>query len=104
MTNNRDIIQQLDALGLPEARRQIARGVFGDIGSPNHRVASAHLDAMEKEEADSVAQRKEARENESIHISRQALRNSKYAARIATLALALSIVLAIQKATDWLSR
>ena len=47
--------------------------------------------------------RSNERVEESLSISRKALSNSRLATRIAVLAIALSIVMAIQRIIEWLS-
>lgn len=44
---HKEIADRLDALSIEDARIEIASGAFGDIGSPNHAVASALLAAKE---------------------------------------------------------
>lgn len=84
------MIERLESMPLEEARRAISTGAFGDIGSPNHVICMSWLQAQD-------TSLQHSREDEALDVSRDALRNSKLATRIATLALVLSvIVLALQ--------
>ena len=81
------MIERLESMSLDEARRAIATGQFGDIGSPNHAFCSSWLAALD-------ASLQHARETEALTISREALTNSKLATRIAIIALVLSVIVA----------
>lgn len=79
----------------------IASGHYGpDTGG----VAKEWL--LRREEARSAAAlaRSEARQEESLSISRKALSNSQLATGIATMAMVLSTIMAIQKVIEWLSK
>lgn len=43
----REIVNKLETMPIQTARLEIASGAFGDIGSPNHALASAWLSAKE---------------------------------------------------------
>jgi|SRR3546814_822352 len=79
------MIERLEAMSLDEARRMIATGGFGDIGSPNHSFCMSWLQAKDVE-------LQHARESEALAISRDALSNSKLATRIAIAALILTLI------------
>ena len=91
----KNIIKRLEDLGINKSREAMLNGVFGDIGSPNHKIASSWLSSKEKEEADAVSLRAEEREEESLSISRKAVLLAKSANIIATIALIISIIIAI---------
>ena len=46
--NEKDIAERIDSMSIEKARIEIASGIFGDIGSPNHRFAESWLSAREK--------------------------------------------------------
>jgi len=89
------MIERLESMPLEEARRAIATGAFGDIGSPNHDICKSWLQAR-----DTALQH--SRDSEVLGLSRDALHNSKLATRIAIIALILSvIVFALQFVPGW---
>lgn len=91
-------LAKLEALSLNEARAAVARGDFGQPpDSPNYLFASGVVAAREAAERD-------ARDEDSLSISRKALRNSDRATNIAISAIVLSIVMAIQKVIEWYSK
>ena len=53
--NNIDklMIARLEAMSLEQARRELACGTFGAVGSQNHSVASSWLAVKEAESRDS---------------------------------------------------
>jgi hypothetical protein len=81
----REMTELLEAMSLEQARRAIASGSFGDVGSPNHEFCSSWLSAKE-----STA--REEREEESLSISRKALRISIWATIIAAIALIVAAI------------
>ena len=83
----------LDALGEKEVLHRQAKGEFGAIGSVGHGIASAWLEGKKVE-----------RSEESLSISRKALANSRSATVIATMAMILSTIMAIQKIIEWYSK
>jgi type IV secretory pathway component VirB8 len=87
MLNNSDkeMIARLEKMPIEQARRELASGTFGAVGSPNHRFASSWLAVKEAEERD-----KQDAFNESI--SRKALRNSNWANIIAISAIVIAII------------
>lgn len=94
-TTQEDVIKRLDDLGIKEARKHMLNGMFGHVGSPMHDIALSWLTTKEKEEADVISLRAEEREEESLSISRKALLLAKSANIIATIALIISIIIAI---------
>ena len=79
------MIERLEAMPLEQARRAIASGSFGDVGSPNHDFCLSWLSAKE-------SAIREEREEESLYISRKALRNSIWATIIAAIALIIAAI------------
>lgn len=84
------IIKRLEDFGIDKVREAMLNGVFGDIGSINHDIASSWLSSKEKEEEDAMSLRAEKREKENLIISRMAL-------LIAIIAVIISIITAIIK-------
>lgn len=74
-------VTQLEAMSLDKARREIASGTFGDIGSQRHDFCSSWLAAKE-------ASDRESREGESLRIARRAN-------KLACAAMILSVITAI---------
>ena len=58
-------IARLEAMPLEQARRELASGTFGNIGSPNHTFASSWLAVKE-------AELRDAREAETLSVSKEA--------------------------------
>ena len=63
--SDKNFIARLEAMPLEQARRELASGTFGGIGSPNHTFASSWLAAKEAEFRD-------AREAETLSIAKEA--------------------------------
>lgn len=89
-----EIINKIDGMSIKEARDAIANGQFGDFDSPNQSLALSRLNSRE-----SLA--RDAREEESLSISRKALSNSRLATRIAISAIILSVIMAIGTIISW---
>lgn len=79
------MIARLEAMSLEQAKRELACGTFGAVGSPNHSDASSWLAVKEAESRDSHESRLES-------MSRKALRNSNLANIIAIIAMILSVI------------
>lgn len=84
----RHLIEELEAMSLDQARKTIASGQLGAIGSPNHSVASEWLAARE-------ATARDTREDASLSVARKALSNSRWANVIAIAALVISTLTAV---------
>lgn len=84
-----------------DVRRRLAEGQYR---APNDTIAREYLDSIDRKEAALAAVRAEEREEESLSISRKALRNSERATRIAISAIALSISMAILAIIQWYSK
>jgi hypothetical protein len=84
-----------------EVRRKLAAGKYR---TPHDAIAQEYLDSIDRKDAALVAARAEAREEESLSISRKALRNSERATRIAISAIMLSISMAIFAIIQWYSK
>jgi len=50
--NDKQFIARLEAMTLQQARRELASGTYGALGSPNHNYASQWLLVKEAEEQD----------------------------------------------------
>ena len=94
--------EQLEAHGDEEdVRDRMARGLY--LGE-HLGVAQEWLRKRVEARASVAAARAEAREEESLSISRKALSNSERATRIAISAIALSIIMAIVALIQWYSK
>ena len=94
--------EQLEKHNNPqEVRERLAAGQYEQ---PNAGIAQEYLASIDRKEAAVAAARAEAREEESLSISRKALRNSERATRIAISAIALSISMAILAIIKWHSK
>ncbi len=82
--------RQLDGSDEKTVRYCLAKGDYGSPGSTSHDIVLSWLATKDTE-----------RSSESLAISRKALSNSQLATRIAVCAIALSIVMAIQKIVEW---
>jgi hypothetical protein len=91
--------KELEALGEAEVSRRIALHEYGVPGSEHRENVEAWL----RSKALGASARKEAREEESLSISRKALANSRSATVIARIAITLSTIMAIQKVIEWYS-
>lgn len=86
--NEQYIIDKLNSMSIDEARKAIAKGDFGHIGAPEHSYALSLLATEE-------ASLRDAREAESLSISRKALRISYAAIIIAIMAIVFPIIVAL---------
>lgn len=88
-----DFREQLEKHNKPEeVRRKLAEGLYNQ---QHAKIAQEYLDSKDRESAASASARAEAREDESLSISREALRNSERANKIAISAIVLSIITTI---------
>lgn len=95
---NRDATNRLcDDLGAAEVRARLVSGGF-------HVGQRTDAEAWLSRHESALKERAEERSEESLRISRKALSNSSLATRIATFALILSVIMAIQKLIEWSSR
>ena len=94
--------QQLETHNQPEEVRQ--RLAAGQHSQPHAGIAQEYLDSIDRKELALAAARAEERDEESLTISRKALRNSERATRIAISAITLSISMAILAIIQWYSK
>jgi hypothetical protein len=87
-SSEKEMLTMLESMPLDKARIAIATRQFGDIGSPNHIFCSSWLAAKESDVRD-------AREEESLSISRHALSISESARKWAITAIVVSATTAI---------
>jgi hypothetical protein len=100
--NQRTFLEQLDAVdNEAEVRERLAAGNYN---ARHATLAQEWLRRKESSRSTETAARKEAREEEGLAISRRALANSQLATRIAIVAIVLSVVMAIQRVIEWLSK
>ena len=85
--------QQLEKANAPDEVRQ--RLAAGNYGQQKSKIAQEYLDSLEREESANSSTRREAREKESLSISRKALRVSERANILAIAAMILSAATAI---------
>ena len=74
----------MEQMTVKQMRIEFGYGKFGEPGSPSHNFASFWLAVKESEERDK-------RDNDSLSISRKALRNSNWANIIAAIAIIIAI-------------
>lgn len=102
MDNERNFLAQLDAANNEtEVRERLAAGKYNSLAAG---LAREWLRRREEARAAETASRAEAREEESLAISRRALENSRMATRLAASAIVLSIAMAILKLFEWYSK
>lgn len=77
--NEQKTIKDIDSMTIAEARKSIASGKFGSLGSPDHTFASKYLASKE-------ATLRDNREDEILSISHKALAISEEANSIASKA------------------
>jgi hypothetical protein len=82
----------LEILGEDEVRQRLRNGGLGSPGSEKYTFAQEWLRGKEREREDVLNTRREAREKESLSISRKALWISVCAIIIAIAALLFSIL------------
>jgi len=87
--NEQSMVEQLEAMTIEEARKALSEKQFGDIGSPGYLFCSSWLTAKE-------ASLRDAREAESLSLSRKAL-------IIAIIAMILSASAIIIQVIKWSS-
>ena len=98
-----ELFARLEAMGEDSVRNGLLQGIPPADGSEHRLAVEGWLRRKEDERAAASSARKEAREEESLSISRKALANSRLATRIAISAIVLSITMAIQKIIEWYS-
>jgi len=86
---------ELEKLGEREVRKRLSNEGFGNPGSPRYTSVVDWLKGKEFEQAASLDARREDREEESLSISRKALRISYAAIIIAIMAIILPIIFAL---------
>jgi hypothetical protein len=103
---DRTFLERLDAANNEtEVRERLAGGKYNQ---QHASLAREWLRRKEEERAAAIAARSEARDDESLSLSRKAIeisersvRNSERSTRIAIAALVLSIAIALQKLIEW---
>jgi hypothetical protein len=83
--SDKKFIARINSMSLEQARRQLAAGLFGKVGSPNYDFVSGLVAVKEAEARDEQESRIES-------MSRKALRNSKWANIIAAIATIIAII------------
>jgi hypothetical protein len=81
----------LESLGETKVRESLFRGEFGLKGSDLYNLAEDWLASKESERKAALDTRSEVREEESLSISRKALRNSRWATTIAIIATIIAM-------------
>ncbi len=100
--SERSFLEQLDAANdEAEVRERLAAGKYNSMAAG---LAREWLRRKEEARAAEATSRAEAREEESLAISRKALENSRLATRLAASAIVLSIAMAILKIVEWYSK
>ena len=94
---------ELESKGEDEVRKSFGKLVYERSDKIHYLLTEKWLKSKADARAAEAALRKEAREEESLSISRKAMRNSIRATTIAIMAIALSVVMAIQKVIEWRS-
>ena len=97
------LFSRLEAMGEDAVRDGLLHGIPPADGSEHRLAVEGWVKIKEAERASAASSRKEAREEESLAISRKALANSRSATRIAMIAMILSTIMAIQKIIEWYS-
>ena len=97
-------VEHVKSLSEIELRREIADGRFGVPDSKLRLEVEPWLAEKVASNAAASSARKEAREDESLSISRKALDISERASRRALIAIALSTTMAIYEIIKWLSK
>ncbi|SRR6266496_1082492 len=85
--NEKEMVARLEAMSLDQARREVASGVFGSVGSLNHAFCSSWLAAKEAALRDALATEANNISKKSILLSKIAIWVSIVAALIALGAL-----------------
>jgi hypothetical protein len=95
------LLDQLEKFGKEQdVRTRLAQGHYHSELIP---IVMEWLRRKEEARSSAAAARSEAREEESLSISRKALDNSRLATRIAISAIILSISMAIYEIIKWYS-
>ncbi len=94
-----ELLAEFDAMGEARVRHLVQ---LNHWASDTYRKNTSQEWLLLKESE--RAARTDAREEESLSISRKALSNSRLATRIAISAIVLSIIMAIQKLIEWSSK
>jgi hypothetical protein len=97
------VCAEFDAMGESAVRSSMARGDW-KLLPLKYECAAEWCRRNEEERSSAAAARAEAREEESLSISRKALSNSERATRIAISAIVLSIIMAAYEIIKWLSK
>lgn len=97
------VCAEFDGLGESEVRASMARGDW-TLYPIKYGCAVEWCRLKEEARSSAAAARAEAREEESLSISRKALSNSERATRIAISAIVLSIIMAMYEIIKWLSK
>jgi|JI9StandDraft_1071089.scaffolds.fasta_scaffold406635_2 hypothetical protein len=97
------LFSRLEAMGEDAVLQSLLQGVPPADGSEHRMAVEGWVKMKEAERASAASARKEAREEESLSISRKALANSERATRIAISAIVLSISMAILSIIKWYS-
>jgi desulfoferrodoxin (superoxide reductase-like protein) len=84
MNDKKHIPACIDQMTSQQAKIELGYGRFGEPGTPSHNFASFWISLKEQEERDK-------RDNDSLSISRKALRNSNWANIIAAIATIIAI-------------
>jgi hypothetical protein len=92
---------ELAKLDPDEIRQRIAVCI---ITGPHKIYAEEYLRKLESDRSHEAAARKEAREEETLSIARQALANSQMATRLSAISILLAIALALLNIIDWYSK
>lgn len=99
--SEKTFLEQLDEADDESAvRKNLAMELYG---TKHAAIAKEWISPRESARDAEVTACKEAREEESLSISRKALDNSRSATRIATIAIALSTIMAMQEIIEWYS-
>lgn len=94
------LFSRLEAMGEDAVRNGLLQGIPPADGSEHRSAVEGWVKMKEAERSSAASTRKEAREEETLSIARKALSNSRLATRIAISAIALSIIMAIQKVIE----
>jgi hypothetical protein len=88
-------IDDLEKLDEAEVRKRLQKEGYGQPGSQNYAAVKEWLRGKKNEREENLNARREGREEESLSISRKALRISKWAVIIAIAAAVSSAITAI---------
>ena len=82
----------LEMLGEDEVRQRLRNGGLGSPDSENYKLAQEWLRGKDREREDALNARREAREKESLSLSRRAIWISVFATIVAIAVLLFSIL------------